>query len=154
MKRKTQVALAALACALVAACATQTAAPPQSLRGAAPNASDPVFTPATYAGKKPGAQEGYTRTYSTQPPLIPHTLENFDEVTLGDNQCLECHDPANAKKKAAPPLSTKHLASAGTGGPAGSRYACTMCHVPQSDAPPLVENAFAGDRQVQPAKKQ
>lgn len=143
----------ALACAFVAACATQVAAPPKSLRGSDATASDQVFASATYAGKRPGSQTGYARTYSTQPPLIPHAVENFDEVTLSDNQCLECHAPANAKKKSAPVVSEKHLAGGAdaAGAVAGSRHACVMCHVPQSDAAPLVQNAFAGDRTVQPA---
>jgi cytochrome c-type protein NapB len=143
---------AALACALVAACATQVAAPPKSLRGADATSSDQVFAAATYAGKRPGSQTGYTRTYSTQPPLIPHAVENFDEVTLTDNQCLECHAPTNAAKKGAPAVSDKHLAGGNAvSGSVTARHACVMCHVPQSDATPLVQNAFAGDRTVQPA---
>jgi len=143
----------ALACAFVAACATQVATPPKSLRGSDAAASDQVFATTTYTGKRPGSQTGYARTYSTQPPLIPHAVENFDEVSLTDNQCLECHAPTSAKQKGAPPVSEKHLAGGGqaSGGAAGSRHACVMCHVPQSDAAPLVQNAFAGDRTVQPA---
>ena len=156
MNRHTKFALYALASALIGACATtQLAAPPQSLRGIDPAALDPVFAEPAWAGKKPGLQAGYTRTYSTQPPLIPHALENFDEVTLADHQCLECHAPVNAKKKQAPPMNDKHLAggNAKSGVAAGSRHACVMCHVPQSDAKPLVGNAFQGDRLVPAAKK-
>lgn len=143
----------ALACAFVAACATQVAAPPKSLRGTDAVAPDQVSAAASYTGKRPGSQTGYARTYSTQPPLIPHAVENFDEVTLADNQCLECHAQTNAKKKGAPAVSDKHLAGGAQAGgaTAGSRHACVMCHVPQVDAPPLVQNAFAGDRTVQPA---
>ena len=155
MNRKTTLALVALAIALVGACATQLAAPPQSLRGVDTAAADPAFTEPAWVGKKPGAQAGYTRSYSTQPPLIPHAVENFDEVTLTDNQCLECHGPANYIKKESPPLGDKHFAAGDpkSGAIAGARYACVMCHVAQSDARPLVGNAFQGDRLVPAAKK-
>lgn len=155
MNRKTNLALVALAVALVGACATQRAAPPHSLRGAEAAAADKVFTESAWVGKKPGAQAGYARTYSTQPPLIPHAVENFDEVTLADNQCLECHGPANYKKKASPPIGDKHFAGGNpkSGMASAARYACVMCHVPQSDAQPLVGNAFQGDRLVPASSK-
>lgn len=156
MNRSTHLALAAVTCAFIGACATQLAAPPQSLRGVDAAAADPAFTESTMIGKRPGTQVGYTRTYSTQPPLIPHAVENFDEVTLTDHQCVECHGPANAKKKNAPPLSDKHLSggSPTSANAAGARHACVMCHVQQSDAKPLVGNAFRGDREVPAAQRQ
>lgn len=155
MNRKTSFALVAIAVALVGACATPAAAPPQSLRGIDAAAADQVFAQAAWVGKKPGLQAGYTRSYSTQPPLIPHAVENFDEVTLSDNQCLECHGPANYKKKASPPIGDKHFAGGDpkSGLASSARHACVMCHVAQSDARPLVGNAFQGDRQVPAAPK-
>ncbi len=155
MKLMTKIMLAAFVSAVVGACATQTAAPPQSLRHADVPTTDQVFATRTWFGNRPGSQEGFTRTYSTQPPLIPHALENFDEVTLGDNQCLECHSPATAAKKQAPVLSKTHLVGpgAGSGQVSGARHACVMCHVQQSDAPPLVANTFRGDREVPSAAK-
>lgn len=155
MNRKSTLALVALAIALVGACATQLAAPPQSLRGVDTAAADPVFTEPAWVGKKPGLQAGYTRTYSTQPPLIPHAVENFDEVTLTDNQCLECHGPANYIKKESPPIGDKHFAGGDSksGTIAGARHACVMCHVAQSDAKPLIGNAFQGDRLVPASHK-
>ena len=155
MNRKTTLALVALAIALVGACATQLPAPPQSLRGVDTAAADPAFTEPAWVGKKPGAQAGYTRSYSTQPPLIPHAVENFDEVTLTDNQCLECHGPANYKKKESPPIGDKHFAGGDpkSGLASNARHACVMCHVAQSDAKPLVGNAFQGDRLVPATRK-
>jgi cytochrome c-type protein NapB len=153
MKRSTKLMLTALAAAFAAACATQLAAPPQSLRGADAAAADQLFEPIAYAGKRPGSQQGYTRTYSTQPPLIPHAVENFDEVTLADNQCLECHSPANYVKKQAPVVGEKHFVPGSKTQLSNARYACVMCHVPQADAKPLVENTFQGDRLVPAAQK-
>jgi cytochrome c-type protein NapB len=150
MNRNTPRLLAVIAGALIGACATPPSTPPQSLRGVDAGAADQAFAEPAWVGKRPGLQGGYTRTYSTQPPLIPHAVENFDEVTLTDHQCLECHGPANYQKKASPPIGDKHFVRGdrNSGSAAGSRHACVMCHVAQSDAKPLVGNAFKGDREV------
>lgn len=153
MKPRTRLLLAALAAAFAAACATQLAQPPQSLRGADAATADKQFQEAAWLGRKPGSQPGYERTYSTQPPLIPHAVENFDEVTLADNQCLECHGAANYVKKESPPLGEKHFAPGSKTELAQARYACVMCHVPQADAKPLVDNTFQGDRLVPASQK-
>lgn len=152
MKPRTGLLLAALA-ALAAACATQLAQPPQTLRGSDAAAPDKQFEQAAWLGRKPGSQQGYTRTYSTQPPLIPHAVENFDEVTLEENQCLECHGPANYRKKESPPLGEKHFVAGSSTVVSQARYACVMCHVPQADAKPLVDNTFQGDRLVPATQK-
>ncbi len=152
MKRRTTLMLAALAAAFAGACATQPVEPPQTLRGMDAATADRQFDEAAWIGRRPGSQQGYTRTYSTQPPLIPHAVENFDEVTLAENQCLECHSAEGAKKKDAPAVGEKHFAPGSKTQFAQGRYACVMCHVPQSDAKPLVENAFQGDRLVPAAQ--
>jgi cytochrome c-type protein NapB len=153
MKTRTKLLFAALAASFAASCATQLAAPPQTLRGEDAAAADKLFEGRAYLGKKPGSQAGYTRTYSTQPPLIPHAVENFDEVTLEGNQCLECHGPANYRKKEAPAIGEKHFAPGSKAQISQARWACVMCHVPQFDARPLVDNEFKGDRLVPAAQK-
>ena len=120
----------------------------QSMRGSDVAASDPVATEKAYVGKRPGTQPLVVRTFSTQPPVIPHAVENFDEINLETNQCMDCHSAATYKKKNAPKAGDSHFidrdgkkleeASA-------LRYNCVQCHVPQVDAPPLVENSFKGD---------
>jgi len=140
-----------LTMAIVAACfCTQLLAadPTQSMRGADVAASDSAAAAKTYVGKRPGTQPLVVRTFSTQPPVIPHAVENFDEINLETNQCMDCHSAANFKKKNAPKAGDSHFidrdgkkleeASA-------LRYNCVQCHVPQVDAPPLVENSFKGD---------
>ncbi|HEX9183822.1 MAG TPA: nitrate reductase cytochrome c-type subunit [Burkholderiales bacterium] len=153
MKLPSKLILGAVAAAFAAACATQLAEPLQTLRGADAAAADKLFAEAAYQGKRPGSQEGLARTYSTQPPLIPHAVENFDEVSLQDNQCLECHSPATAAKKQAPVVGEKHFVAGSKTQLSNARYACVMCHVPQADAKPLVENTFQGDRIVPAAQK-
>lgn len=115
-----------------------------SLRGS--EASAPDLAPAEqmlYAGKRPGSGAPIARTFKEQPPLIPHAIENFDEITSTDNQCLECHSPANAPKKAAPKVGDSHLTVAAA--LRMDRYQCNTCHVPQVDAKPLVANHFSGN---------
>lgn len=125
-----------------------------TLRGADTAAPDQAGEVKLYAGKRPGTsgQAMIVRTFAEQPPLVPHAIENFDEITAADNQCLECHGPANYVKKNSPKLGDSHLASAGATQVRMDRYQCNTCHVPQVDAKPLVENRFVGT--PVPARKQ
>ncbi|MBL8199306.1 MAG: nitrate reductase cytochrome c-type subunit [Chromatiales bacterium] len=139
------------ACALSGWIAVAKAAdePVQSLRGADTAAQDQAPVEKELLGKRPGRQELVVRTFAEQPPLIPHALQNFDEITLEDNQCLECHAAENYKSKAAPMIGESHLLS-GANVPANSldhrRWFCTQCHVPQHDATPLVDNDFLASK--------
>lgn len=155
MNRTLMAAMAAVLAgsAVLAACATAPGGPAgpvtpvASLRGSDAATQDMAPTVREQVGRKPGLQDRIARTFVGQPPLIPHATDNFDEVTLADNQCLECHAVQNAVKKSAPRISDSHLVSA-TGQKLAEadsrRHACQLCHVPQFDAPPLVENAFVG----------
>ena len=96
-----------------------------------------------YVGKRPGSGAPIARTFKEQPPLVPHAIENFDEITNEENQCLECHSVANAVKKAAPKIGDSHLTVASA--VRMERYQCNSCHVPQVDAKPLVANTFTGN---------
>jgi len=144
---------------LIAGCAT-TSAPAEdfrSMRGAEVNANDVLrFANKDYVGKKPGLQAKVARTFSTQPPLIPHAVENFDEVTLEENQCLSCHGPAKYQEKKAPKIGDSHFINPMTGqklaDTSKARHNCVQCHVPQVDANPLVENTFSGNMPSMSAK--
>ncbi|WP_170423656.1 nitrate reductase cytochrome c-type subunit [Ruegeria arenilitoris] len=84
------------------------------------------------------------RNYRQQPPLIPHSIEQY-QIDTRTNQCLTCHDWTKAGERNAPTLSMTHYLDR-EGNEldhiAGTRYFCNQCHVPQADAPPLVENVF------------
>jgi nitrate reductase (cytochrome), electron transfer subunit len=130
----------------------------KSMRGIDVGAPDEAAEVKTYVGSRPGKQTPITRTFSTQPPVVPHAVEKFDEINLEGNQCLDCHSAANYKKAKAPQIGDSHFVDRdgkkhedATNG----RYNCTQCHVPQIDAPPLVESVFKGDKLVKkaPAKK-
>lgn len=118
----------------------------RSLRPTDVSTADQAPSGKAMIGKRPGAQQTIPRTFEQQPPLIPHAMTNFDEVSLSDNQCLECHGPDTYEKKNAPRLGDSHFRDQRTGEVSqtmsGARYQCTLCHVPQADAQPLVENEF------------
>lgn len=156
MKRSVTMILAAAVAAFSGWSIAQQVAGVQSLRGADTAASDMAPEVKAYAGKKPGAQKPIPRTFKDQPPLIPHATDNFDEISLEENQCLSCHSPEKYLEKKAPKIGDSHLHAAD--GKEGAkkevmmaRYQCTTCHVPQVDAKPLVDNSFVG--YLPPAKR-
>src|SRR5512134_1996778 len=141
----TGLSIAALAFAGWMASAGADGEPVQSLRGADAAVEDKAPDEKALVGKRPGLQKNLARSFKEQPPLIPHALQSFDEITLEDNQCLSCHDEANYKKKKAPLIGKSHFETK-AGKPTktvdNARWFCTQCHVPQHDAPPLVDNEF------------
>lgn len=139
--KRTAVLLATLPTVIVGCASFE---PLVSMRGADVAAADAAPPVKDYSGKRPGTQPLVARTFSTQPPVIPHAVENFDEVSLGENQCMDCHGPANYVKKNAPKLGDSHFVAA-TKAFDASRHVCSSCHVPQVDAPALVENRFIGN---------
>ena len=161
MNRTLMAAMAAVLAGsfVLAACVSTPAGPAAPattvtrLRGS--DASTTEQAPAVHEqlGRKPGSQDKVARTFVGQPPLIPHATDNFDEVTLADNQCLECHGAQNYVKKGAPKISDTHMVSA-TGQKLAEtdsrRHACQLCHVPQFDAKPLVDNQFVGAQPARP----
>ena len=144
---KATVTTLAVATTLLFGCAQQFAGL-KSMRGTDVAAADMAAPVRDYAGEKPGLQKPIARTFDGQPPVIPHTLTNFDEITLEENQCLSCHSAANYQKKKAPKVGDSHFRDRdGKVLPEASaaRHNCVQCHVPQVDAPPLVDNEFKGD---------
>ena len=117
-----------------------------TLRGADAAAADVAPEAKAYAGKRPGSGQAIARTFKEQPPLIPHAVDNFDEITVAENQCMECHSPERHAEKKAPKVADTHLLTA-TGGAASvrmDRYQCNSCHVAQVDVAPLVRSTFVG----------
>ena len=139
MNPKTKTLLAAALMAVAYGCAQFAGV--ATLRGSDAATADQVPADKPYAGKRPGSGQPIARSFDGQPPLIPHAVDNFDEITISDNQCLECHAPTIAAAKKAPPVDTKHMAGNDV---SKSRYQCNTCHVAQVNAPPLVTSTFAG----------
>ena len=103
----------------------------------APNRLGPEF-------KWEGKEGRMQRNYRQQPPLIPHSIAQY-QIDTRVNQCLSCHDWTKAGERNAPTLSMTHyLDREGTelDHIAGTRYFCNQCHVPQADVSELVGNTF------------
>ena len=112
-----------------------------SLRGVNPLDSD-AKEPAQL--KIQDDREPIDRDYVQQPPLIPHKIKGY-KINVKFNKCLTCHSWANYKEAGATKISQTHFSDREENvlaNIAARRYFCTQCHVPQVDAPPLVENTF------------
>lgn len=84
------------------------------------------------------------RDYVQQPPLIPHKIDNY-RINLKSNKCLSCHSWKNYREAGATKISQTHFEDRDKhvlANVSARRYFCTQCHVPQVDAPALVENKF------------
>ena len=84
------------------------------------------------------------RNYPDQPPVIPHAIEGY-ALDLNANKCMSCHARRFTEQSQAPMISVTHYQDREgntLGGLAPRRYACLACHVPQTEAKPLVENRF------------
>ena len=154
---KTQIKLSM---AVLAACfsfSAFAADAPKSMRGADVAAPDAVASEKAYVGSRPGTTKPVARTFSTQPPVIPHSIENFSDINLEENACMDCHSAATYKKKNAPKVGDSHFVNRDgqkLDEASAARHNCVQCHVPQVDAPPLVDNAFQGDvKKADAAKK-
>ncbi|MBT6095234.1 MAG: nitrate reductase cytochrome c-type subunit [Rhodospirillaceae bacterium] len=93
-------------------------------------------------------QDKFERNFKTQPPLVPHKVAKY-RVNLKVNRCLKCHDKANYKEEESPMAGKSHYMDASGKETAKlnmKRYFCMQCHVPQTDAKPLVANTFKGTK--------
>jgi cytochrome c-type protein NapB len=133
------------------------------LRGPVPIAAEPRPPP---LGNPENRDVRRERTYTMQPPTIPHKIDNY-QVDLNVNACLACHSRGRAPLTQAVAVSVSHYMDRDGNFLAEispRRYFCEQCHVVQFDARPLVDNRFedveeivkrmAGKRAAQaPAKK-
>ena len=84
------------------------------------------------------------RNYPEQPPIIPHSIEGY-QLTINANRCLSCHKREFTEGSGAPMISVTHFMDRDgqvLSDVTPRRYFCTACHVPQTDARPLVDNLF------------
>jgi len=105
-------------------------------------------------GSRPGENRKLEKSYETAPPMIPHLIEDYTPIGLR-NQCLACHTNPPKKYRRATLVPESHYRDREGNNPAPGPvsvrqiyhgfYNCTMCHAPQKDAKPLVENVFKGD---------
>jgi cytochrome c-type protein NapB len=124
------------------------AATPDSKIGLAPGTAfeQPEQAPIAFNQVDPGDSEPRPRPNAVFPPVIPHSTADLETITLGENPCLECHDPEAAPDMGAPAVPASHRVDLRnspevTGEETvGTRWVCTSCHVAQTDTEPLVAN--------------
>ncbi|MCC6533769.1 MAG: nitrate reductase cytochrome c-type subunit [Burkholderiales bacterium] len=89
-------------------------------------------------------REPFARDFVHQPPLIPHAVRGYN-VTVNFNKCMDCHSWSKAKEAGATKVSLTHFKDRDgrdLSNISPRRYFCLQCHVPQTDAQPLVSNTF------------
>lgn len=94
--------------------------------------------------KYPKDGEPIARDYIQQPPLVPHAIARY-KINLKSNKCLSCHSWKNYRQYDATKISQTHFEDRDDNvlaNVSARRYFCTQCHVPQTNAKPLVENEF------------
>ena len=92
----------------------------------------------------PKEHQGLELNYVQQPPLIPHSIRGY-QVNKNSNKCLSCHSFKNYKKYGATKISITHFTNRDgveLSDVSPRRYFCQQCHVPQVEAPELIENTF------------
>ncbi len=128
-----------------------------------------------YATAAAGTSQYIDRAFENAPPMIPHSVDGMLPITIKNNACLGCHEPAVAASLNATSVPKSHLTdyrpntSLGQSGKiakvgqevdntsdllasstvlnkvSGSRFNCSQCHAPQSDTALIVENEFQAD---------
>ena len=150
MKRIVTTVLAGLLTSVIG-CATYL--PVTSMRGSDVEAADKAPDQKQYAERLPDddMKALIPRTFTGQPPLIPHTVAKYEPITVEENACLDCHITDEFKGRKMPRIGQSHFdktrkESDGTPMVSMTRWQCNSCHVPQADAKPLIENDFVGSK--------
>jgi len=113
---------------------------------AAPGDDDQSPRHFEHGDKRPGQSQRLPRAWEGAPPVVPHSLRGLTPITAKNNACVRCHGRAGATS-GPPPAPPSHFVdmreAPGEARPqlAGARWNCTACHVPQTNAPPLVGRA-------------
>jgi cytochrome c-type protein NapB len=119
-------------------------------------AADPMGDHATPPLAKPITDDKRVmRNYPEQPPVIPHSIANY-QLTLKTNRCLDCHRRQFTEGSGAPMISVTHFMDRNgqvLADVTPRRYFCTECHVPQTDARPLVPNTFQDMTLLRPQRQ-
>ncbi|TQR33008.1 nitrate reductase [Campylobacter sp. MIT 99-7217] len=106
-----------------------------------------VLPESSFTTLAPGEAEVIDRSFENAPPFIPHSTDGLLPITKDNNMCLSCHVKELATEVGATAMPATHYfdfrANKSTGDViSDTRFNCTLCHVPQSNAKPLVGNTF------------
>ncbi|WP_193311042.1 nitrate reductase cytochrome c-type subunit [Poseidonibacter ostreae] len=120
-----------------------------------------------YGTDAAGTSKKIKRAFQDAPPMIPHDVDGMLPITINNNQCTMCHEPAVAESMGATPIPKSHfmdfrpkhkfdgkqftksidnMKNEVSVKPieqlAGARFNCTQCHAPQTTGKLAVENDF------------
>jgi len=112
-----------------------------------------VASPPAVVSTAPEAGESIplARAHSEAPPVVPHAIGDFLPITREANACADCHAVEERVEGEPIPIPPSHYVDLRNAPGvrrdevAGARWVCVSCHVPRTDAPPLVPNPFGSD---------
>ncbi|MBZ7939120.1 MULTISPECIES: nitrate reductase cytochrome c-type subunit [Campylobacter] len=150
MMKKKIILLSAAATLFLVACGVNNGLSSEQIglrKASLENENKVSLVEANYTNLQPGESTRFERSYENAPPLIPHAIADMLPITKDNNTCLSCHDKSIAKDVGATPLPATHYYDfrhnkSTKDNISDARFNCTQCHVPQSDAKPLVGNSF------------
>ena len=87
----------------------------------------------------PGKVKSPKAAFEGAPTMIPHTVEGMLPITKNNNMCLNCHMPQSAKSLNITSIPKTHFVNNKL---AGARFNCTLCHAPQANVDPVIQNKF------------
>lgn len=96
----------------------------------------------------PGERPPAARAYPDAPPVIPHGIADFLPITRDGNLCLGCHLTEEKVEGEPTPVPASHFTDLRNAPEerqadvVGARQVCVSCHVPRTEAAPLVGNGF------------
>ncbi|SEL58350.1 nitrate reductase cytochrome c-type subunit [Halomonas daqiaonensis] len=123
---------------------------PPAPDGLRPGGTISEIQPAPEIAGETTLQGRMERNWPEQPPVIPHNIRDY-QVDARFNRCLTCHSRGEAVEAGAPMVSVSHFRGRNDQvllAVSPDRYFCVQCHVPQTDAEPLVGNSFRTAEQV------
>lgn len=125
-----------------------------------------------YSTAPAGTSTKIERAFENAPPMIPHDTEGMLPITIDNNQCTMCHDPALAESMGATPIPKSHFTNfreevkidskgelerdgkiLANGSDlktivkpldhlSNARFNCSACHAPQSESENVPANNF------------
>jgi len=147
--KKTLIAAATLTAILATGCAMSSSVSEESLglrNTDLYSENTTVADQTSYSTVAAGESKVYERAFENAPPMISHDVEGMLPITMDYNSCLGCHDPAVAPSVGATAVPKSHMfdmrKQSVMATVSNARYNCSLCHAPQSDNEPLVENTF------------
>ena len=74
-------------------------------------ADDTAGEKTDYSRPAPGTSTKFERAFENAPPMIPHSVDGLLPITKGNNQCIGCHMPKEAKSMGmgATPIPVSHM---------------------------------------------